>query len=151
MRVRAVVQRVGGARVTVAGRPVGEIGPGLCVFLGVARGDGEDDLRYLVRKVAEVRTFPDAEGRMNRGPKEAGAAVLAISQFTLLGDGRRGNRPSFTAAAPPEEARAMYERFVADLRAEGLTVATGEFQAHMAVEVVNDGPVTLLFDSRRLF
>lgn len=133
------------------GRLVGETGPGLCVFLGVARGDTEEDLRYLVRKVAEVRLFPDDEGRINLGPKAVGAGVLVVSQFTLLGDGRRGNRPSFTEAAPPEEARALYEQFVAALRAEGLPVATGEFQAHMLVELGNDGPVTLLFDSRKLF
>ncbi|MGE5553714.1 MAG: D-aminoacyl-tRNA deacylase [Betaproteobacteria bacterium] len=149
--MRAVVQRVSWARVTVEGRLVGETGPGLCVFLGVARGDTEEDLRYLVRKVAEVRLFPDDEGRINLGPKAVGAGVLVVSQFTLLGDGRRGNRPSFTEAAPPEEARALYEQFVAALRAEGLPVATGEFQAHMLVELGNDGPVTLLFDSRKLF
>ncbi len=149
--MRAVVQRVSRARVTVDGRLAGEIGSGLCVFLGVARGDGEEDLRYMTRKVAEVRLFPDAESRFNLGPREVGASILAVSQFTLLGDGRRGNRPSFTEAAPPEEARALYERFVEALRADGLTVATGEFQAHMLVELVNDGPVTLLFDSRKAF
>ncbi len=135
----------------VEGQVVGEIGRGLCVFLGVARGDGEEDARYLARKVAELRIFPDDEGRFNRGPKETGASVLVVSQFTLLGDGRRGNRPSFTGAAPPEEARVLYETFVAVLRAEGLTVETGEFQAHMLVRLENDGPVTLLFDSRKAF
>lgn len=149
--MRAVVQRVARAKVTVAGRVVGEIGSGLCVLLGVARGDGAEDARYLARKVSELRVFPDEEGRFNQGPKHVGAAVLAVSQFTLLGDGRRGNRPSFTEAAPPEEARALYEEFVAVVRAAGLTVATGEFQAHMLVELVNDGPVTLLFDSRKAF
>lgn len=149
--MRAVVQRVARAKVTVAGRVVGEIGSGLCVLLGVARGDGAEDARYLARKVSELRVFPDEEGRFNQGPKDVGAAVLAVSQFTLLGDGRRGNRPSFTEAAPPEEARALYEEFVAVVRAAGLTVATGEFQAHMLVELVNDGPVTLLFDSRKAF
>lgn len=149
--MRAVVQRVRSARVTVEGRPVGEIGPGLCVFLGVARGDGEEDLRYLVRKVGEVRIFPDEEGRFDRSPREAGAALLVVSQFTLLGDGRRGNRPSFTEAAPAEEGRRWYEAFVAALRAEGFAVATGEFQAHMVVALENDGPVTLLFDSRKAF
>ncbi|MDI6869981.1 MAG: D-aminoacyl-tRNA deacylase [Bacillota bacterium] len=149
--MRAVVQRVKRAQVTVDGRVVGKIGRGLCVFLGVARGDTAEDARYLAHKVAELRIFPDEAGRFNRGPKETGAAVLAVSQFTLLGDGRRGNRPSFTEAAPPEEARALYEEFVAALRAEGLPVATGEFQAHMLVESANDGPVTLLFDSRKAF
>jgi D-tyrosyl-tRNA(Tyr) deacylase len=149
--LRAVVQRVSRASVTVDGRTVGEIGTGLLVLLGVARGDGAEDARYLARKVAELRVFPDEEGRFNRGPREAGGAVLAVSQFTLLGDGRKGNRPSFTEAAPPEEARALYECFVAAVQAEGLPVATGEFQAHMMVELVNDGPVTLLFDSRKAF
>lgn len=149
--MRAVVQRVSEARVRVDGRIVGEIGSGLCVFLGVARGDGEDDVRYLARKVAEVRIFPDGEGKFNLGPREVGARVLVVSQFTLLGDARKGNRPSFTEAAPPEVARVLYELFAALLRAEGFTVATGEFQAHMLVELVNDGPVTLLFDSRKTF
>ncbi|MGE5508973.1 MAG: D-aminoacyl-tRNA deacylase [Chitinophagales bacterium] len=149
--MRAVVQRVAQARVTVDGRTVGEIGPGFCVFLGVARGDGVEDARYLARKVAALRVFPDAEGRFNLGPREAGASVLAISQFTLLGDCRHGNRPSFAEAAAPEVARSLYEEFVAALRQAGLAVATGEFQAHMLVELANDGPVTMLLDSGRLF
>lgn len=149
--MRAVVQRVTRARVTVDGRTAGEIGGGLCVFLGVARGDGAEDVRYLARKVAELRIFADQTGKFNLGPREAGASILAVSQFTLLGDGRHGNRPSFTEAAPPEEARARYEEFVSALREQGLSVATGEFQAHMLVELINDGPVTLLLDSRKLF
>lgn len=149
--MRAVVQRVAKARVTVGGRTVGETGFGLCVFLGVAQGDGPDDARYLARKVAGLRVFADAAGKFNLGPKEAGAAVLAVSQFTLLGDARRGNRPSFTEAASPEEAKELYEVFVSALRQEGLPVETGEFQAHMLVELANDGPVTLLLDSRKLF
>lgn len=149
--MRAVVQRVTEARVTVDGRTVGEIGQGLLVLLGVARGDGLEDSRYLARKIADLRVFTDEAGKFNLGPRETGAAILAVSQFTLLGDGRRGNRPSFTEAAPPEDARLRYEEFVSALREQGLSVATGVFQAHMQVGLVNDGPVTLLLDSRKLF
>lgn len=149
--MRAVVQRVSRAKVEVDGRVVGQIATGFCVLLGVAEGDQIADAEYLARKIAALRVFPDADGRFNLGPKEAGAAVLAVSQFTLLGDCRHGNRPSFTAAAAPEVARDLYEEFVAALRRHGLEVATGEFQAHMLVELANDGPVTLLLDSGRLF
>jgi D-tyrosyl-tRNA(Tyr) deacylase len=149
--MRAVVQRVSRAKVEVDGRVVGQIATGFCVLLGVAEGDQIVDAEYLARKIAALRVFPDADGRFNLGPKEAGAAVLAVSQFTLLGDCRHGNRPSFTAAAAPEVARDLYEEFVVALRRQGLEVATGEFQAHMLVELANDGPVTLLLDSGRLF
>jgi D-tyrosyl-tRNA(Tyr) deacylase len=149
--VRAVVTRVSSAGVDVDGETVGAIEGGLLVLLGVAAADGDDDARYLARKVFDLRVFRDGTGAMNRSLAEAGGAVLAVSQFTLLGDARRGRRPSFIAAAPPELGRDLYERFVAELRALGATVATGRFGATMAVRSVNDGPVTILLDSRKLF
>jgi D-tyrosyl-tRNA(Tyr) deacylase len=149
--VRAVVQRVSRARVVVAGEVTGEIARGLLVLLGVGRDDGEADARGLADKVAALRIFEDAAGKMNLAVGEVGGGVLVVSQFTLLGDARKGNRPSFTDAAPPEAANALYERFCALVREKGLPVATGVFRATMAVELVNDGPVTLLLDSRRLF
>jgi D-tyrosyl-tRNA(Tyr) deacylase len=149
--VRAVVQRVSRARVLVAGEVTGEIARGLLVLLGVGRDDGEADARGLADKVAALRIFEDAGGKMNLAVGEVGGGVLVVSQFTLLGDARKGNRPSFTDAAPPEAANALYERFCALVREKGLPVATGVFRATMAVELVNDGPVTLLLDSRRLF
>lgn len=139
------------AGVDVDGETVGAIEGGLLVLLGVAAADGDDDARYLARKVFDLRVFRDGTGAMNRSLAEAGGAVLAVSQFTLLGDARRGRRPSFIAAAPPELGRDLYERFVAELRALGATVATGRFGATMAVRSVNDGPVTILLDSRKLF
>jgi len=132
--------------VRVDGAVVGEIGPGLLVFLGVTHGDGEEAARYLAGKVAGLRVFEDEEGKMNRGVTEAGGAVLAVSQFTLYGDCRKGRRPSFDAAARPETALALYDRFVQELRILGLRVGTGVFQAHMQVELINDGPVTLLLE-----
>ena len=135
-----MVQRVARARVT----PGGSIGPGLCVLLGVARGDGEDDAARLAGKVARLRVFADEEGRFDRSVLDVGEAVLAVSQFTLIADTARGNRPSFTEAAPPEEAEPLYERFCAELRALGVTVAQGVFGAKMALELVNDGPVTIV-------
>jgi D-tyrosyl-tRNA(Tyr) deacylase len=149
--VRAVVQRVSRARVLVDGQVSGEIGRGLAVLLGVGREDGEADARSLADKVALLRIFEDGAGKMNLAAAEVGAGVLVVSQFTLLGDARKGNRPSFTDAAPPEAANALYERFCALLRERGLPVATGVFRASMAVELVNDGPVTILLDSKKLF
>jgi D-tyrosyl-tRNA(Tyr) deacylase len=147
--VRTVIQRVTSAEVTVDGSVVGRIGPGLLVLLGVEKGDGPTDLEYTVAKVADLRCFSDAEGRMNRSVREVGGAVLVVSQFTLCGDTRKGRRPSFDDAAPPEQARLLYDDAVQRLRAARLTVATGQFQAMMAVSLVNDGPVTFIVDSRR--
>ena len=149
--MRAVVQRASRGRVVVDGAVSGEIGKGFVVLLGVARDDGEQDARLLADKVAGLRVFEDTLGKMNLAVGEVGGGVLVVSQFTLLGDARKGNRPSFTDAAPPEAANALYERFCALLREKGLTVATGVFRAHMDVELVNDGPVTILLDSRRGF
>jgi D-tyrosyl-tRNA(Tyr) deacylase len=147
--MRAVVQRVSSARVRVDDRVVGEIGAGLLVFAGVEEGDGEEDLRYITDKVRELRIFDDADGRMNRAVGECGGSILVVSQFTLCGDCRRGRRPSFDAAAKPAVAKPLYQRLVQNLRDAGQRVETGEFQAHMHVDLVNDGPVTILLDSRR--
>jgi D-tyrosyl-tRNA(Tyr) deacylase len=149
--MRAVVQRVASAGVTVEGRSVGRIGVGLLVFVGVGRDDGPADAEYVAAKVRDLRIFPDSDGRMNRSVAAAGGEVLVVSQFTLHGDCRKGRRPSFDDAAPPAMASALYEEVVRLLRASDLTVATGQFQAHMMVDLVNDGPVTLLLDSRRWF
>lgn len=149
--MRAVVQRVSGAKVTVNGQIAGQIGPGLLVLLGVGQNDAEDDADYLAEKIAGLRIFEDAEGKMNRALGESGGAVLAVSQFTLYGDVRRGKRPSFDAAARPEQARRLYERFVEKIRAAGLRCETGRFQEMMQVELVNDGPVTILLDSQKTF
>ncbi len=140
--MRAVVQRVSRARVT----PGGEIGRGLCVLLGVAREDGEEQTTRLAGKVARLRIFPDEEGRFDRSVADVGGAVLVVSQFTLLADTAKGNRPSFAGAAPPEEAEQLYERFCSELRALGVPVDTGVFGAKMTVELVNDGPVTIVLD-----
>jgi len=137
--------------VRVEGSAVGAIGRGLLVLLGVAQGDGEDAARCIADKVAALRIFEDTEGKMNRAVAEVGGEVLVVSQFTLLGDARKGNRPSFTGAAPPAEADALYQRCCSMLRDKGLRVATGVFRAHMEVELVNEGPVTILLDSGRLF
>ncbi len=149
--MRAVVQRVSRARVSVDGVVTGEIGPGLLVLLGVAQRDAEADADYLADKVAGLRVFHDDEGKMNRAVGEVGGAVLVVSQFTLFGDVRRGKRPSFDAAARPEHARSLYEYFVGKIRDAGLRCATGRFQEMMQVELVNDGPVTILLDSEKLF
>jgi D-tyrosyl-tRNA(Tyr) deacylase len=154
--MRAVIQRVTRARVTVGERETGAISQGLLVFVGVEDGDGPSDLDYVASKIRDVRIFEDDGGvdgrkRMNRSVMDVQGGVLVVSQFTLAGDVRRGRRPSFDAAAPPEVARALYETLVATLRSSGLTVATGEFQAMMRVELENDGPVTILVDSRRRF
>jgi D-tyrosyl-tRNA(Tyr) deacylase len=146
--MRSVVQRVARAAVRVDGGIVGEVGRGLLVLLGVAAGDGEDDARWMADKLAQLRIFEDEAGKMNRSVADVGGAVLLVSQFTLLGDARKGNRPSFVAAAPPAEANALYEEVASLLRARSLPVAQGVFRAHMEVESVNDGPVTLLLDSR---
>jgi D-tyrosyl-tRNA(Tyr) deacylase len=146
--MRSVVQRVARAAVRVDRQVVGEVGHGLLVLLGVAQGDSEDDARWTADKLAQLRIFEDDAGKMNRSVQDVGGGVLLVSQFTLLGDTRKGNRPSFVAAAPPEVAVALYESVAAMLRARGLPVAQGVFRAHMEVESVNDGPVTLLIDSR---
>jgi D-tyrosyl-tRNA(Tyr) deacylase len=147
-----VVQRVNEARVRVADRVIGEIGRGLLVLLGVARDDGPQDVAYVVGKVRDIRIFEGDDGRnMDRSVSDIGGGVLVVSQFTLYGDIRKGRRPAFDAAAPPEHARALYESVVRELRAAQLPVATGEFQAMMRVELVNDGPVTILNDSKRQF
>ncbi|AVX31945.1 D-tyrosyl-tRNA(Tyr) deacylase [Carboxydocella thermautotrophica] len=149
--MRAVVQRARYGRVTVAGQVIGEIGPGLVVLLGVGQDDGEEDARYLAEKIAHLRIFPDQEGKLNLSVKDSGGEVLLVSQFTLYGDCRKGRRPSFTEAAPPEQALALYERVRALLEEHGIKVATGQFQAEMLVELANDGPVTMLLDSKRIF
>ena len=147
--MRAVLQRVTAARVTVADREVGAIGRGIVALVGVEQGDGPGDADYIARKIRDLRIFEDAEGRMNLALGDVGGAVLAVSQFTLFADCRKGRRPSFLAAASPAEAKASYEGLVELLRRDGVTVATGEFQAMMHVSLVNDGPVTILLDSRR--
>ncbi len=144
--MRAVVQRVSWARVRVAGETVGEIGQGLLVLVGAAAGDTPTDAALLADKVAGLRIFPDDEGRMNCSVGEAGGAVLVVSQFTLLGDLRRGRRPSFTDAAPPEEAEPLVDAVAEHLRRAGVPCATGRFRAHMEVELLNDGPVTLVLE-----
>jgi len=147
--VRAVIQRVSSARVTVDGRIAGEIRAGLVVLLGVGHLDNSESAAYLAEKIANLRIFADAAGKMNRSLLETAGSVLVVSQFTLYGDTRGGRRPSYTQAAPPEEANRLYEEFVQAMRAAGVTVATGVFQAHMQVELVNDGPVTILLDSEK--
>jgi D-tyrosyl-tRNA(Tyr) deacylase len=147
--MRAVIQRVASARVTVDDRPVGAIDRGLLVFAGVEQDDGLQDVEYIASKVQELRIFEDEAGKMNRSVIDAGGALLVVSQFTLCGDCRTGRRPSFDVAAPPQQARPIYEDLVRTLRSSALKVETGEFQAHMHVELINDGPVTILLDSRR--
>ena len=149
--MRAVVQRVTRAEVRVEGRLVGGIGRGLLVLVGIARDDTPETGKVLAEKIVNLRIFDDDQGRMNRSLLEAGGAVLCVSQFTLYGDCRKGRRPSYDRAAPPEAARALYDSFVESLRALGAKVETGEFRAMMDVELVNDGPVTLLLDSERVF
>ena len=149
--MRAVVQRVTAARVTVGDRVTGEIGSGLLVLLGVDQGDGPTDLQYIESKVRDLRIFADADGKMNKSVLDLQGGVLVVSQFTLSGDARNGRRPSFASAAPPQIARALYEEVVRELQTSGLQVATGEFQAMMQVSLVNDGPVTILLDSRKTF
>jgi len=149
--MRAVVQRVSRAQVTVHGEITGQIGLGLLILLGVCRDDTEADAIYLSEKIAGLRVFEDAEGKMNLSVQDVGGSVLAVSQFTLYGDVRRGKRPSFDAAAPPEKAHPLYEFFVEKIRAAGLHCETGRFQEMMQVELVNEGPVTILLDSTKAF
>ena len=149
--MRAVVQRVSRAKVTVNEWIAGEIGLGLVVLLGVGREDTESDVNYLAEKIAGLRIFEDHDGKMNLSILDVGGSVLAVSQFTLYGDVRRGKRPSFDAAAPPDPARRLYELFVERIRAAGLRCETGRFQEMMQVELVNEGPVTILLDSSKNF
>ena len=148
--MRACVQRVSRAEVAVGGETVGRIGRGMLVLLGVAADDSEADARQLAGKIAGLRIFEDAQGKMNLALADVGGAMLVVSQFTLLGDCRKGRRPSFTGAAAPELAEKLYQVFVRTVAAQGIEVATGRFREHMEVELVNDGPVTLLLDSRQL-
>ncbi|MBZ4655348.1 MAG: D-tyrosyl-tRNA(Tyr) deacylase [Peptococcaceae bacterium] len=149
--MRAVVQRVAKSSVTVENRITGSIGRGLVVLLGVAQGDQEADARYLAEKIVNLRIFEDKEGKMNLSLKDIQGEILVVSQFTLCGDCRQGRRPSFTEAAPPVDAERLYNYFVELVNQQGIPVATGVFQAHMQVEIINDGPVTMLLDSRKLF
>ena len=149
--MRAVIQRVEKASVSVEGEIKGQIGAGFLVLIGVEEGDGDADFKYIADKVPNLRVFEDDQGKMNRSLLDVGGEVLAVSQFTLLGDARGGRRPSFITAARPETADPMYERLVAEWRARGIRVETGVFGAHMKVALVNDGPVTILLDSRRRF
>jgi len=146
--MKAVIQRATRASVEVNGRVVGRIDAGLLVLLGVAKGDGETDGRYLVEKIRTLRIFADEQGKMNRSLGDIGGSVLLVSQFTLLGRTANGRRPSFDEAAPPDEAKRLYEQVVAGLRDHGTHVETGAFAAHMQVELLNDGPVTFVLDSR---
>ncbi len=149
--MRAVVQRVSRAKVTVDGEVTGEIGHGLLVLLGVGQGDTRADADYLAEKTIGLRIFEDAGGKMNLSVVDIGGSILAVSQFTLYGDVRRGKRPSFDAAALPQQARELYEYFVETIRAAGLRCETGRFQEMMQVELVNEGPVTILLDSAKMF
>jgi D-tyrosyl-tRNA(Tyr) deacylase len=149
--MRAVVQRVSRSRVRVGEETIGEIGPGLLVLLGISKDDAQPDADYLAAKLLGLRIFEDDAGKMNLSLAETGGAVLAVSQFTLYGDARKGKRPSFDEAASPQLARELYEYFVAQIRQAGVPCETGRFQAMMQVELVNDGPVTILLDSKRIF
>lgn len=147
--MRIVLQRVNSARVDIAGETVGSIGVGLVILLGVTHADTQEDAEYLADKVVQLRIFPDEAGRMNRSLMEARGALLVVSQFTLYGDCRKGRRPSFDQAAPPEQARRLYECFVQRLKSSNIAVQTGVFQAEMEIHLTNYGPVTLILDSRR--
>ena len=147
--MRVVLQRVLWARVHAEGTLTGEIGPGVCLLVGITHQDGPRDVEWMAEKIAHLRVFEDGEGKLNRSLLESGGSVLAVSQFTLYGDCRRGRRPSFTEAARPEVASGLYDAFVEALRARGLEVRTGVFQAQMRVELANDGPVTLILESER--
>jgi D-tyrosyl-tRNA(Tyr) deacylase len=149
--MRACVQRVSRAEVVVEGQIIGQIGVGLLVLLGVGVDDTADDVAQFADKIIELRIFPDDDGKMNRSLTEAKGAMLVVSQFTLYGDCRKGRRPSFIDAAPPEHGEQLYDEFVVAVRQKGVEVATGRFRAHMDVSLVNDGPVTLLLDSKKLF
>jgi D-tyrosyl-tRNA(Tyr) deacylase len=145
--VRAVIQRVSCAEVSVAGEPIGRIGHGLCVFLGIGKNDGESNADHLAEKIKNLRIFEDENGKMNRSVEEVREEILAVSQFTLYGDCRKGNRPSFSDAAPPDGAEKLYEYFLRRLRGAGLIVATGQFKARMDVTLTNDGPVTFIVET----
>jgi D-aminoacyl-tRNA deacylase len=147
--MRAVIQRVKSAQVCVEGRVTGKVGKGLLILLGVGKGDGENDLTFLTSKIPELRIFEDDSGKFNLSLKEIGGEILIVSQFTLYGDCRKGRRPSFTEAEEPTIAKNLYEQFISKLRQQGIPVQTGEFQAKMEVHLINDGPVTLLLDSRQ--
>lgn len=149
--MRAVIQRVKKAKVSVAGETSGEIGSGLCIFLGVGKEDNEKDAQYLAEKAINLRIFSDSDDKMNLSLKDINGEILAVSQFTLYGDCRKGRRPGFSDAASPEKAVALYEEFVLCLKKAGVTVHTGVFQADMLVSIENDGPVTMLLDSKKLF
>ena len=149
--MKVLLQRVVGASVSVAGEVVGRIGRGLVIFVGVASGDTERDVEYLAQKTVNLRIFSDEAGKFNLSALDIRGELLVVSQFTLLADTRKGRRPSFVEAAPPSEAEALFERFVEELRASGLKVETGRFQQYMQVEIHNDGPVTILLDSREKF
>ncbi len=149
--MKALLQRVSRAAVSIAGEEVGSIGCGLVVLLGVANGDTEKDAQYLIQKIVNLRIFSDEEGKFNLSALEVRGELLLVSQFTLLADARKGRRPSFTEAAPPAQAEKLFEYFVEQARATGLKVATGRFQQHMLVEIHNDGPVTIMLDSREKF
>ncbi|TCL65261.1 D-tyrosyl-tRNA(Tyr) deacylase [Hydrogenispora ethanolica] len=149
--MRAVIQRVQRAQVTVDGAITGAIGPGLAVLLGVGQDDSAEDVAYLAEKAVNLRIFPDEQGKLNLSCLALGLPVLVVSQFTLYGDCRNGRRPSFTEAAPPELGEALYEAFCSAVAGQGLTVARGRFRSHMLFELVNDGPVTILLDSKKLF
>jgi len=146
--MKAVIQRVKSAQVCVSGRVTGKIGKGLLVLVGVGKGDGESDLSFLTSKIPELRIFEDASGKFNLSLKEIGGEMLIVSQFTLYGDCRKGRRPSFTEAEEPAAAKHLYEQFILKLREQGISAQTGEFQANMEVHLINDGPVTLLLDSK---
>ena len=145
--MKAVIQRVSRAEVSVAGEPVGRIGHGLCVFLGIGKDDGKSNADHLAEKIKNLRIFEDENGKMNRSVEEVREEVLVVSQFTLYGDCRKGNRPSFSDAAPPDQAEKLYEYFVRQLRGAGLTVITGQFKARMDVNLINDGPVTFIVEN----
>jgi len=147
--MRAVIQRVTSAEATVDGRSTGKIGKGLLVFVGVGKGDGEADISYLSSKIPDLRIFEDHSGKFNLSLKDVGGELLIVSQFTLFGDCRRGRRPSFSDAEDPGVAKVLYEQLVERMKRQGISVHTGEFQADMEVQLVNDGPVTLLLDSKQ--
>lgn len=149
--MRAVVQRTARASVAVDGATIGAIGPGLVVLLGIHPNDGPGEIQWLAEKIINLRIFEDDEGKMNRSLADTGGEMLVVSQFTLYGDCRKGRRPGYSAAAPPEIAEPLYQAFIAELRRRGISPATGMFQATMQLELVNDGPVTLLLDSEKLF
>ena len=149
--MKALLQRVSAASVSIDGQEVGSIGRGLVVFVGVAAGDSQKDIDYLIQKIVNLRIFSDEDGKFNLSAPDIGGGLLLVSQFTLLADTRKGRRPSFTGAAPPEEAEALFDLFVEKARATGLEVATGRFQAYMQVDIKNNGPVTIMLDSREKF